>query len=175
MAAGVSVLRYGHRDVRDYRVTSHCCLAARALGAEEIIIEGSAPEAAQTIEEVSGRWGRGFEVKFTKSWHDTLRKYSKDGYKTVHLTMYGLPLMGVADELRKLKKVLVIIGSQKVERAVYEESDYNVAIGDQPHSEISALAVFLHEFFRGAELDRKFEGAKLRIVPQKHGKKIAEA
>ena len=25
------VVRYGHRDVRDYRVTSHCALVSRAF------------------------------------------------------------------------------------------------------------------------------------------------
>lgn len=40
----IVILRYGHRDIRDYRVTSHCALVARAFGAEKIIIEGNPDE-----------------------------------------------------------------------------------------------------------------------------------
>ena len=42
----------------------------------------------------------------------------------------------------------------------------------QPHSEISALALFLHELFEGNELSLKFKDAKIMIVPQKRGKKV---
>jgi len=40
MEKNVAVLRYGHRPYRDLRVTTHCCLVARALGAEKIVIQG---------------------------------------------------------------------------------------------------------------------------------------
>ena len=61
--------------------------------------------------------------------------------------MYGRPFNDVAETIRKKKKVLVIIGSQKVEIGVYQESDLNVSIGKQPHSEIGALAVYLDRLF----------------------------
>jgi len=37
---------------------------------------------------------------------------------------------------------------------------------------VSALAVFLHELFEGREMEREFEGARLRIVPQERGKRV---
>jgi tRNA (cytidine56-2'-O)-methyltransferase len=69
---------------------------------------------------------------------------------------------------------MLIVGSQKVPREFYTEqvSDYNVAIGNQPHSECASLAVFLDRYFQGKELARDFEGAKVKIVPQRRGKKL---
>ena len=73
------------------------------------------------------------------------------------------------------KKVLVIIGAQKVPREVYTLADYNVAIGNQPHSEIGALSVFLDRIFKGEELKKNFRGGKLRIIPNNKGKYVKEA
>jgi len=53
-----------------------------------------------------------------------------------------------------------------------EISDFNVAVGNQPHSECSGLAVFLDRFFEGKELAKKFKTARLQIIPRKHGKKV---
>ena len=53
-----------------------------------------------------------------------------------------------------------------------EVSDFNVSIGNQPHSECAALAVFLDRFCEGKELAKEFGNAKKRIIPQKRGKKI---
>ena len=89
--------------------------------------------------------------------------------------MYGLPVQKVEKELRKKDKLLVIIGSQKVERAVYEKSDYNVSVTLQPHSEIAALAVFLDRVFEGKELGKKFPKAKIEVEPVNKGKKVRKA
>jgi tRNA (cytidine56-2'-O)-methyltransferase len=72
------------------------------------------------------------------------------------------------------KDVLVIVGSQKVPGEFYssEISDFNVAIGNQPHSECASLAVFLDRYFEGKTLAKSFEKAKMRIVPRKRGKKV---
>jgi tRNA (cytidine56-2'-O)-methyltransferase len=68
----------------------------------------------------------------------------------------------------------VLVGSQKVPSEFYsiEVSDFNVAVGNQPHSECAALAIFLDRYFLGKSLGKSFENAKLRIVPQERGKKI---
>jgi tRNA (cytidine56-2'-O)-methyltransferase len=44
-------------------------------------------------------------------------------------------------------------------------------VGNQPHSEVAALAVFLDRLFLGRELEGKFEGG-LKIVPQARGKQV---
>lgn len=168
----IVVLRYGHRIIRDERVTSHCCLAARALGAKKIIIEGSEDKTlTEVIESMSKKWGSGFKVEFTDSWRKTLAEYKKKGYTSVHLTMYGGEAERFIGEIRKKEKILAIIGSQKVERDVYEKSDYNISITQQPHSEISALAVFLYMLTSGKTGLKK---AQLSIVPDVKGRKIVK-
>jgi tRNA (cytidine56-2'-O)-methyltransferase len=70
--------------------------------------------------------------------------------------------------------VLLLIGSQKVPPEFYsaEVSDFNVAVGNQPHSECAAVAVFLDRFFQGRELSKGFDNARIRVVPQERGKQI---
>ncbi len=169
----VVVLRYGHRHVRDYRVSSHCGLVARAFGAKKILVIGEEDsELKGSVDRVSENWGGDFEVEFSRNWEREFGKYRKSGYKIVHTTMYGLPLPKAIGEIKEQGKILLVLGSQKVEKEVYERADYNISITQQPHSEIAALAVFLHEFFGGNELEIEFKGAKKKIVPLARGKKV---
>ena len=169
----IVVLRYGHRDVRDYRVTTHCCLVARALGAEKVIIEGNEDQSIrESVEGVTAKWGAGFALEGSLSWRKTSTDYKKKGFFVVHLTMYGLPLQKQVGKIRKKKKILVIIGSQKVIGEVYQKADLNISVTQQPHSEIAALAVALDRIQDGKELEKKFKNAKITIVPQEKGKKV---
>jgi len=93
MGKDVVVLRYGHRHVRDYRVTSHCCLVARAFGAEKIVIHGEKDDSIEkTIEGIKRHWGGAFSVEFTESWKKTVEEHKKQGFYVVHATMYGIPI-----------------------------------------------------------------------------------
>jgi tRNA (cytidine56-2'-O)-methyltransferase len=167
------VIRYGHRDVRDYRVTSHCALVSRAFGASKMIVCESRDEISEnTVRGVSERWGGNFKVEFIENWKTAVEQLKKKGYTTVHLTMYGIPVQEIDTKIGKLKKVAVLVGSQKVEREVYDTVDYNVSVTNQPHSEIAALAVFLDRVQKGEELNKDFKGAKLEIIPQERGKKV---
>lgn len=173
MKQDIIIIRYGHREVRDYRVSGHCALVSRALGASKIIICGEKDESIlKTIRGVNERWGGQFAPEFCQNWHEATKRLKKKGYKIAHLTMYGQPIKKVEKEIQKLQKIAVIIGSQKVERGVYETADYNISIGKQPHSEIAALAIFLDRVQKGKELEKKFGGAKIRIIPQERGKKV---
>ncbi len=69
-------------------------------------------------------------------------------------------------------KVLIVVGGEKVPFEVYESSDFNVAVTSQPHSEISALAVFLDRLQNGLEFDKDFPDAKIAIKPCQQGKDI---
>jgi tRNA (cytidine56-2'-O)-methyltransferase len=89
--------------------------------------------------------------------------------------MYGINVDDAIDDIHKENKVLVVIGAEKVPREVYHLADYNIAIGNQPHSEIAALSIFLDRIFKGEELKKNFRGAKLRIIPNSSGKYVAEA
>ena len=168
----IAVLRLGHRVGRDVRITTHICLAARALGAEKVFLSGEKDESIiRSIEGVVKRWGGGFEVEYRKDWRAVMKGWRG---KTVHLTMYGEPLNDRIGDLRKEKDLLVIVGAEKVPSEVYRNADFNISVSGQPHSEVAALAVFLDRLFEGKELEKRFSGAKLRIVPQAHGKLIEE-
>ncbi len=173
----VAVLRWGHRE-RDKRLTAHVALTARALGASGFFLADVKDEKVKaTVEKVVENWGGPFYFDMGKSWKQIVRRWKAEGGIVVHLTAYGESIQ-TSDVLSRIKAagkdVLVIVGSRKVPADFFRESvsDFNVAIGNQPHSECSSLAVFLDRFFCGNELFMEFEEAKVRIVPQKRGKKV---
>jgi len=174
----IVVLRWGHRPQRDVRLTTHVALTARALCASGFIlsdVEDSSIE--QTVKKITMRWGGTFQFEMGTSWKKAVRDWKANGGVVVHLTAYGENIQ-TSDALNRIKNlnkdVLVIVGSQKVPGEFYSSdvSDFNVSIGNQPHSECAALAVFLDRFFEGEELAKDFGGAKMRIVPSARGKKI---
>lgn len=173
MVKEIVVLRYGHRHVRDYRVTSHCALVARAFGADKIEIIGEKDESIEnTVNTMNKQWGKGAKIEFYESWKKRVNHYKKRGFVLVHLTMYGIPIQETEKKIRKIEKLLIIIGSQKVEKEVYEKADYNVSVTLQPHSEIAALAVVLDRIQEGEELAKTFPKAKISVEPMEKGKKI---
>lgn len=165
------VLRIGHRPFRDKRVTTHAALVARALGADGMIISAGDEEIEQNIDSVVSRFGGRFEIRSGVPWKMALNSWK--GLK-IHLTMYGLPLDDVIEEIRG-KDAMIIIGAEKVPADIYKQADFNIAVGNQPHSEIAALALFLDRYFEGAELKRAFENAEMTIIPNPRGKTVAEA
>jgi tRNA (cytidine56-2'-O)-methyltransferase len=178
-AASVAVLRWGHRQQRDSRLTAHVALTARALGASGIILADVEDRGIKgTVEKVTRRWGGSFFFEMGIPWREAVVDWRGEGGVVVHLTAYGENIE-TSDVLKRIercgKDVLVIVGSQKVPREFFSEevSDFNVAIGNQPHSECASLAIFLDRLFKGKELTREFEGAKIRIIPRKRGKRVA--
>jgi len=176
----IVVLRWGPRPQRVARLTPHVALTARALGASGIILSDAKDEKIkEKIENVTRNWGGDFFFEMCASWKETVKKWKAKGGIVVHLTAYGENIQ-TSDVLQRIKKaqkdILVIVGSQKVPREFFSEtySDFNVAVGNQPHSECASLAVFLDRFFEGKELERSFKNAKLKIIPQKRGKKIVK-
>ncbi|MBS7630516.1 tRNA (cytidine(56)-2'-O)-methyltransferase [Candidatus Bathyarchaeota archaeon] len=172
----VKILRLGHRPSRDKRVTTHLLLAARALGASGAIYTGVKDDQLEKrIQGINLSWGGCFEISFAKDWSKEIKSWKKHG-KVVHLTMYGLSIKKVIEEIRRDESdKLIIVGGAKVPGEVFNIADWNVSITSQPHSEVSALAIFLHELFDGNELNLTFEKARLRIVPQGQGKKVIES
>jgi len=170
----VVVLRLGHRPGRDTRISTHAGLVARAFGADGIIFVNYEVEGIkESLEDVCERWGNSFFVKGGESLRDVIEDWKSSGGVVVHLTMYGLPVQREISKFRG-KDMMIIIGAGKVSGEIYEISDFNVAVGNQPHSEISALAVFLDRLFEGKELDREFSGARRKIIPSESGKRVKE-
>lgn len=167
----IEVLRLGHRLGRDARISTHCGLVARAFGASGITYSGDRDgKMMDSVRAVTGEWGGSFSTGYEKNWEKVVKDFRGT---RVHLTMYGIPLENKIVEMRKKRKVLVVVGGEKVPGEIYDMVDFNIAVTNQPHSEIAALGVFLHEYFRGKP-GKRFKDARLRVVPQERGKKIYE-
>lgn len=166
----ITVLRLGHRPARDKRVTTHVGLAARAFGADAILVSTKDPTVERSVRDVVRRFGGSFRIETGVPWRQVLREWA--GPK-VHLTMYGLPLDDVLPLLPK-GDLLVVVGAEKVPADVYRLVDFNIAVGNQPHSEVAALAVFLDRLLRGSGLRRSFSG-RLRIEPAARRKIVVKS
>jgi tRNA (cytidine56-2'-O)-methyltransferase len=165
-----AILRIGHRSERDQRVTTHVGLTARALGARGMYLAASDKGVVESINDVATRWGGEFFCRDNVKWRSCIKEWKADGGVVVHLTMYGLNLPDIISEIRPHKKVLVIVGAEKVPGDIYGLADYNVAVTSQPHSEISSLALFLDHLACGKDLALEFPGAQIKIIPSKAGK-----
>ena len=167
----IEVLRIGQRVVRDDRVTTHVALVARALGASKIYMNEVDPEIEDTVEQINETWGGNFEIEFFSNWKDVINM-KKNNSKVVHLTMYGEDINKINSKIQKEEGILVVVGAEKVPRDIYEKADYNVSIGTQPHSEISALAILLDRIQQGEQFNKKFSDSKRVIIPSKNGKNV---
>lgn len=167
----ITILRINHRPFRDKRITTHVALTARAFGASAILVDSEDSELEETINKVSANFGGNFAIKTGVKWKSELAKFN--GIK-IHLTMYGLPVSGVIEKIRREengKDLMIIVGASKVPPEAYEGSSYNVSVTNQPISEVSALAIFLDRFFGGSELETAFQG-RLNIHPAEKGKNV---
>ncbi|MFX0087444.1 MAG: tRNA (cytidine(56)-2'-O)-methyltransferase [Candidatus Hodarchaeota archaeon] len=176
----VIVLRIGHRIDRDKRISSHLALVARALGAKKMIITGEQDlNLENSINKVSESWGGNFHLEIVPydEWKTIIEKWKYTGRKIIHLTMYGENLSvfeksKAFNELRKQSNnVAVVLGGEKIPGKVFRYSDWNIAITNQPHSEVGSLAIFLDHFFDNA-LETSFKNSKKQIIPSLEGKKI---
>ncbi|QSG09478.1 tRNA (cytidine(56)-2'-O)-methyltransferase [Halapricum desulfuricans] len=170
----VVVLRLGHRPGRDERMTTHVGLTARALGADRLVLEEAAAGRKETVTDITDRFGGPFEVEVTDRPLSRVRSWEGS---IAHLTMYGQPIQDVEAEVRAAHReepLLVVVGAEKVPFEIYERADFNVGVTNQPHSEIAALAVFLDRLFEGRELERDWQDAEKRVVPQETGKRVID-
>ena len=170
----IEVVRLGHRPERDNRMTTHVCLTARAFGADRVYVDMADGELEERMARVSEQFGGEFEVRTGVSPRGLIKSSRA---KVVHLTMYG---ENVAkwdearwDGLRSEPCVLVVVGATKVPREYYEMADVNAAVGNQPHSEVAALAVFLDRLTEGEPLRRDL-GGRMTVVPQERGKLVLD-
>ncbi len=170
----IIVIRYSTRAFRDFRINTHIALTARAFQADKIIFTDFNEELKQGIERVNGRFGSNFEVEFEENYLKKMKELKNEGFKIVHLTMYGLCLKKELKNIKKDGKIAIFVGSEKVPLEVYELADYNISITNQPISEVSALGVFLNELTGGKALDFKFRNRKIEIIGQRKGKKVIE-
>jgi tRNA (cytidine56-2'-O)-methyltransferase len=168
------ILRLGHRIPRDLRVTTHVCLTARAFGADGLILADVVDRALEkTILDVCERFGGHFWIRMGEPWRHVVKEWKSKGGEIVHLTAYGIPLPEAMGTIRASPNPkLVVVGAEKVPGEVFEAATWNVAVTNQPISEVSALALFLDRYFEGKQFSLEFENAKLRIIPSARGKKV---
>jgi len=69
-----------------------------------------------------------------------------------------------------LKHLLVVVGGEKVPAKVFRYANWNIAISNQPHSEVGSLAIFLNQLISNS-LEISFSNPSRKIYPSIEGKK----
>ena len=78
--ARIIVLRMGHRIPRDWRLTTHVCLTARAMGADGVVIADIADKEVEgKVRDVVQRFGGGFTIETGKPWKEAIRDWKDAG------------------------------------------------------------------------------------------------
>ncbi len=162
------VLRIGHRLVRDQRMTTHVALTARALGADAIWVDREDAQLEARVADVVERFGGPFDIRTGMSLKGSIHRWEGT---VVHLTMYGEALDETLPRIPRNRDLLIVVGSEKVPGDLFERAEFNIAVGNQPHSEVAALAVFLDRFLQGEGLRRRFLG-RLEVQPSVRGKVV---
>ena len=163
----IIVLRIGHRIGRDKRITTHVALVARAFGANKIIIDKKDNKIEENINSITDRFGGNFEIKSGINYKKIIKEWKGI---IVHLTMYGEELKNTINKIDSNKDIIIIVGAEKVPPEIYDIAHYNISIGNQPHSEVAALAIFLDRLKNGLWQNLEFDG-KIKIKPGSKGKK----
>jgi tRNA (cytidine56-2'-O)-methyltransferase len=173
------VLRLGYRKGRDPRITTHLALVSRALGATRFLLAGDEDEDLfANVASVNERFGGEMQCEHVGGGLGWLKRFSQedagDGLPgvVVHLTMYGEPYRQVIPQIRRDRPVTVVVGGAKVPGDVFEHAHYNVAVGNQPHSEVAALALFMEAWYGEGGTERHFPNARLVIEPSARGKSV---
>jgi tRNA (cytidine56-2'-O)-methyltransferase len=140
------------------------------MGASGIFVDTPDPVLEENVRSVAERFGGSFRVKTGVGWKDALKDF--DGV-SVQLTMYGQKLDEGLPKIPQDRDIMIIVGAEKVPFEVYERADLNISVGNQPHSEIAALAVLLDRFTAGKNLYSERDG-NMSVVPNERGKTVVE-
>jgi tRNA (cytidine56-2'-O)-methyltransferase len=170
--AEIWILRLGHRPERDKRITTHVALTARTFGAKGIIVSTKDEVLEDSIMDVVHRFGGDFTIRTGVSWHSYLKEFKAKGGRIAHLTMYGMPVDDVAKNVSLDKDLLIVVGAEKVPAELYQIADFNISVGNQPHSEVAALAILLDRLSQGSWVEKEFEGGTIKVLPCVRGKNV---
>ncbi|NJD52923.1 MAG: tRNA (cytidine(56)-2'-O)-methyltransferase [Candidatus Methanoperedens sp.] len=170
----IVILRLGHRIQRDQRITTHVALTARALGAEGMLLDSDDSGIEKSLQEAVASWGGTFYVRRITGWKSEIKKWKDDGGKVIHLTMYGINLPDAIPEITA-DALMIVVGAEKVPPELYGLADWNIGVGNQPHSEVAALAITLDRLQAASGKDAlmtQFPGGERQIIPHKVGKEV---
>ena len=174
MSERLDVLRLGYRKGRDPRITTHLALVARAMGADGFLLAGDEDkEMFENLNSVSDRFGGNLETKHV-SGMGHLKHHVANGGVAVHLTMYGEPFRKAIPKIRRDRPLVIVVGGAKVPGDVFKICQHNVAVGNQPHSEVAALALFLEGWNGPSASERLLENGELIINPSAKGKDVTD-
>ena len=163
----VEILRLTHRIHRDIRISSHIALTCRAFNCSKMYYSGQKDSSLEnTLIDMNKKFGSSFSIEYEKYPERLIAEKRESGFSIVHLAVYGMPVKEKIKKIMDSKKILIVIGSKHVHGVYYELADYNISVTSQPISELSALSIFLHEYFEGKELDTEFDDAEFRIIGQ---------
>ena len=178
----ITVLRLGHRIGRDPRISTHVGLVARAFGADIFLIAGDEdPKLMQNIRDLNVRFGGPMRVEHSSSPLGWLRRFARhdagagEAGVAVHLTMYGEPFREVIPKIPRDRPLAVVVGGAKVPGEIYDICQFNVAVGNQPHSEVAALGLFLDAWHEGVDLSPRFTDGRLEVHPSASGKIVSDS
>ncbi len=164
----IEILRLSHRIRRDPRISTHVALVSRAFGADKIYYSGDHDLSLEdSVNKIVKQWGGDFKIEYIKDAIELIKEKKEKKFVIVNLSMYGLPIENEISKIKKHKNLLIIIGGEKVPIEIYKLSDYNISVTQQPHSEVSALAVLLEKL----DIKKEFKNPKVKIIPQTSGKK----
>jgi|GEM_PF-964298 tRNA (cytidine56-2'-O)-methyltransferase len=155
----INVLAIGRNT---YSGNVDLCLTSRALGASEITFIGKKdPRLIRYVNSINKDWGGTFRVSFAKSFHELIK--NSDKAIKVYLTRFGVPLQSKDDMIRTYKNIILITATKNIPE-LHKITDFNISVTSQPHCDTAAIAIFLHEYYKGRELAMHFENAKYKLT-----------
>ena len=171
----ITVLRLGYRIGRDPRITTHLGLVARAFGATNFIVSGDNDKKMfDTIKSVNSNFGGNMATGYVEKPIKWMKDFVKNEGQLIHLTMYGLPYKEMVPEISQDKPIAIVVGGPKVPAEIFQISTFNLAVGNQPHSEVAALGLFMDKLVSESEGTVDFKDAKFTIIPDSEGKNVVE-
>ena len=171
----IIVLRLGYRIGRDPRITTHLGLVARAFGATKFFVSGDEDKKMfDTIKSVNTNFGGKMETGYIEKPIKWMRDFVKNGGQLIHLTMYGLPYKKKVSEVSLIKPIAIVVGGPKVPAETFQISTFNMAVGNQPHSEVAALGLLMDQLVSESQSLNLFDDAKFTIIPDSDGKNVIE-
>src|SRR3989344_2780434 len=125
----VEVLRLSHRIRRDPRLSTHVALTARAFLANKLYYSGDKDSSLEeTINKVAERFGGDFKIEHAENSVKLIEQKKKKNFLIVHLSVYGLALNSVLAKIKNSKKILMIIGGEKVQPEIFQISMFQSQI-----------------------------------------------
>ena len=67
------------------------------------------------------------------------------------------------------KRIVLIVTDKEDVDYINKVADFKISVTSQPHCRAAAIAVFLHEYYKGRELAMHFENAKYKFEKRQRG------